>query len=66
MADTADRLLSGRDLSDMIGVPERTLDQWRYIGKGPAWLKIGRHVRYRRADVEQWLDTRVGDPKSVA
>lgn len=38
------------------GIPVRTLGQWRYLGKGPRWIKVGRHVRYRWSDVEAWLD----------
>jgi predicted DNA-binding transcriptional regulator AlpA len=39
-----------------LGIPERTLAQWAYKGTGPRYLKIGRHARYRRADVDTWLD----------
>ncbi|MGI8751517.1 MAG: helix-turn-helix transcriptional regulator [Acidimicrobiales bacterium] len=37
-------------------IPEPTLAQWRYRGTGPASLRVGRHVRYRWADVERWED----------
>jgi hypothetical protein len=33
-----------------------TIEQWRYLKKGPRWVKVGRHVRYPRADTEAWLD----------
>ena len=39
----------------MAGIPVATLAQWRWRGVGPAYLKLGRHVRYDWADVEQWL-----------
>lgn len=32
----------------------RTLEQWRWLGKGPKFLKIGARVLYREADVEDW------------
>jgi predicted DNA-binding transcriptional regulator AlpA len=44
------------EVAQFLGVPEKTLDQWRYLKKGPRWSKVGRHVRYRWADVEKWLD----------
>jgi hypothetical protein len=44
-------------VADVLGVPEHTLAQWRSRGKGPDYLKVGRHVRYRWADVNAWLDT---------
>jgi excisionase family DNA binding protein len=38
------------------GVPVGTLANWRYQGRGPRFVKVGRHVRYRRSDVEAWLE----------
>ena len=28
----------------------------RLSGKGPAFVKIGNHVRYRLTAIEEWLD----------
>lgn len=37
--------------------PPRTLEQWRYRGVGPRYIKVGgRDVRYRWQDVEAWLN----------
>jgi excisionase family DNA binding protein len=49
--DVEDRLLSPEEVAEMLGVPVGTLANWRYQGRGPAFVKIGRHVRYRRSDV---------------
>jgi excisionase family DNA binding protein len=57
MTKELDRLLTITDLSEMLGVPVDTLYGWRHRGEGPAGYRIGRHVRYRRAVVEAWLDT---------
>ncbi|MEP4197266.1 MAG: helix-turn-helix domain-containing protein [Aliishimia sp.] len=32
----------------------RTLEQWRWLGKGPKFLKIGARVLYRQEDVEAY------------
>lgn len=32
----------------------RTLEQWRWLGKGPKFLKIGARVLYREEDIEEW------------
>jgi excisionase family DNA binding protein len=45
-----------------LGVPTKTLEQWRYVGKGPAYAKVGKHVRYRRTDVDAWLDAQTVTP----
>jgi predicted DNA-binding transcriptional regulator AlpA len=39
------------------GVPVTTVYQWRTKRYGPVGLRIGKHVRYRPADVERWLST---------
>lgn len=49
-------VLDPQETSNYVKVPLRTLDAWRYRGTGPAYLKVGRHVRYRRADLDAWLD----------
>lgn len=48
--------LSPAELADRWGVPVATLAQWRYVGKGPAYLKLGGAVRYRLEDVESYED----------
>jgi hypothetical protein len=37
-------------------VPPRTVYNWRTRGLGPRGIRVGRHVRYRLADVDAWLD----------
>lgn len=34
------------------------LEQWRYLGKGPQFIKLGRGIRHRASDVEACLDQR--------
>ena len=51
-----DPLLSAEEVSAMLGgVPVGTLKRWRTERNGPVALHIGRHVRYRRSAVEEWL-----------
>lgn len=51
-----DRLLSVDDVATYLGVPVKTLYQWRHKGIGPRGLRVGRHLRYRRKDIDFWLD----------
>ena len=46
-------LMTLPELSEMLGVPIDTLYGWRTRGQGPVGYRIGRHVRYRRAAVEE-------------
>jgi excisionase family DNA binding protein len=52
------KLMSPEELAAFLDVPLRTVYNWRYEGIGPRGLKVGRHVRYRREDVDAWLRTR--------
>ena len=47
----------------VIGLGYRTLEQWRYLGKGPAYFMVGRSVRYRRDELEAWLQNRRVEPE---
>ncbi|WP_430642634.1 helix-turn-helix transcriptional regulator [Bradyrhizobium japonicum] len=42
-----------------LGVSRPTLQRYRREGKGPAWFRLpGGAVRYRRSDVDLWLEAR--------
>ena len=43
------------EVADYLRVPLRTIYRWRYAGEGPPAFRIGRHLRFRWADVEEWL-----------
>jgi excisionase family DNA binding protein len=56
-----DPLAIGTDLVDEValairlGVSRSTLQSWRYAGRGPRFIKLGRLIRYRTADVDAYL-----------
>ena len=52
-------LLSTRDLAAYLGVPVATLYGWRYQDVGPQSFRVGRHLRYRLGDVEEWLRSQI-------
>ena len=39
-----------------------TLAQWRCQGRGPKYLRIGRRIFYRGADLNAWLDAHTVHP----
>ncbi len=46
--------LTPEDLAERQGVSKLTVYQWNSTGEGPLFMKVGRHVRYRLADVLAW------------
>lgn len=47
-------VLEPEELAKRWGVTTGTLSQWRWSGKGPLYIKIGRHISYLLQDVEQF------------
>jgi hypothetical protein len=41
-----------------LAVDERTPAAWRLRRQGPAFVRIGRAVRYRMADLRSWVASR--------
>jgi excisionase family DNA binding protein len=48
-------LWSAEDVSAYLGVPVKTLYQWKWRGEGPPVRKVGRHLRYDPAAVKRWV-----------
>ncbi len=53
-----DKMLTREEVAEMLNVPAASLASWAYQGRGPRYFKVGKHARYRLADVEQWLTER--------
>ena len=49
-------LLTSAETAEVLRVPVRTLYVWRGAGRGPRSYRVGKHVLYRLADVEAWLE----------
>lgn len=48
-------LLTEKEAARILGVQPQSLAVWRLHGKNLPFVKIGRLVRYRRQDIEQWI-----------
>src|SRR4051794_29212780 len=57
-ASTVGPLLSAQEVAAYLGVPVATLYVWRTRGGGPPAFKVGRHLRYRHDDLQDWLTQR--------
>ena len=51
-----EQLLTTEQVAELLQVPVDTVRWWRKRGRGPVHLRIGKYARYRRADVEAWID----------
>jgi hypothetical protein len=52
-------LLSQGAAALLLGLSPRTLERHRCTGFGPPFVKAGRRVLYRQADLDAWIIDRV-------
>jgi predicted DNA-binding transcriptional regulator AlpA len=52
-------LIGTADAAEILGLTPETLRYWRYMNQGPRSFRIGRHVKYRREDIDSWLESRM-------
>lgn len=60
------RHLDQQALADRWGLSIRTLERWRYLHQGPAFLKLGGRILYRLEDVESFEAAKARDPAGAA
>ena len=53
---TANELLTPTEAASYLKVSPRTMADWRRKRVGPPFVRTRRAVRYRKADLDQWLE----------
>ena len=59
-------IMDARELGRRLAKSPAVLANMRYMGTGPKFVKVGRSVRYRSSDVEEWLDQQTRQQSSAA
>ncbi len=54
-----------KEAAKQLGIAVQTLRNWRHIRKGPAYIKLGRSVRYRVEDILDFIEKNRIDPNAV-
>ncbi|WP_367402486.1 helix-turn-helix transcriptional regulator [Kocuria marina] len=49
-------LITPAQLAEYLSTNVQGLAQMRYLGTGPAFVKLGKRVMYRENDVQSWLE----------
>lgn len=58
------RYLNDVDAAEIADMSPQTLRNWRFQGRGPAYIKVGRSVRYSLTDLIAWLEGRKISPEA--
>jgi excisionase family DNA binding protein len=53
-----DRLMTVEELAEYLGLPVATIYKQRSEGTGPPGMRLGKYVRFKRSEVEAWLETK--------
>lgn len=51
----ATKMLDVKQASEMMGLSIATLRAWRRNGKGPAYYKLGKAVRYKESEIIEFI-----------
>lgn len=58
-------LLTENDAARYLALTPRALQSWRYLGRGPRFVRISaRAVRYRAEDLRGWVESRLRNSTS--
>jgi excisionase family DNA binding protein len=49
-------IMTAAEVAAYLRVPLKSLYTWRYTHDGPPSARVGKYLRYRRTDVDEWLD----------
>lgn len=58
--------LSETEAAARLGLKVPTLRAWRARGRGPAYIRLGRAIRYLPADIDDFLQSNRHQPRSDA
>jgi excisionase family DNA binding protein len=59
METIEEHALSPRKGARYLGISEATLRLWRAQAKGPRFFRAGKLIRYRKADLDEWIEERL-------
>ena len=58
---TINRLFTTKQLADILGFAPKTLSNQRILGTGLPFIKIGNAVRYKKSDIESFIEENTHD-----
>lgn len=59
-------LLDEKAVAAQLGVTIACLRRWRRVGEGPVYAKLGRLVRYRQQDIDEFVRSNTQGRQEVA
>ncbi|MBK8158739.1 MAG: helix-turn-helix domain-containing protein [Rhodospirillaceae bacterium] len=63
---SSSKLFSEREAAQYLSLSPRTLQQWRWTGDGPRFVKLGRRVAYSIHELDNFVTARIRQSTSQA
>ncbi|KAA8825213.1 helix-turn-helix domain-containing protein [Bifidobacterium myosotis] len=60
---TPEPLLTPAQAAAVLAIPVTTLSRWRSERRELPYVRVGRVIRYRRADLDHWIETHTVHPR---
>ena len=60
------KLLTEEQVAEQLSITTNTLRKWRWLGKGPAFIKIGAAVRYEADAIAMFIESNIKTSTSEA
>jgi predicted DNA-binding transcriptional regulator AlpA len=60
-----DSFKTDHEVARFLGLSVRTLQNWRFVNRGPRYIKFGKSVRYRQEDILTFLASMPGGGSGV-
>lgn len=54
--ETKSKIMNEKQAAQYVGLSQRTLQAYRFKRKPPTYIKVGRAVRYRQDDLDDFLE----------
>jgi excisionase family DNA binding protein len=61
-----EKMITIEEFAEALGVPVQTVYSWNSQGVGPRYVKVGKHCRFRPAEIQKWLESRTVDRQREA
>ena len=65
-ATAAHQPMPESEAASRLGLKVATLRAWRHQGRGPAYVRLGRAVRYLASDIHDFLNSNRHSPRPAA
>lgn len=58
------KLLREKEVAEIYGISHKLLQQWRHRHVGPPYVRAGRAIRYRLADMDEFFEKNLVIPNA--